>query len=324
VILILSTKDDTHAELVSKKLADRYASHLWFDPAEFPANAQVSVSLGSLDRPRFVLEYDGKTIDLQNITAIWDRRPGIPAAAADVTNQKVREWVSEESQALLEGIWATLDCLYVPGVEQHRYAAENKLIQLVQASRLGFSVPRTSISNSPACLLNTFSLFDGTAVTKAVSNPVVWRDDEEWAIFTRPIQRRDIGYFRTIRFAPVTMQEYVPKLLEIRVTVVGSQVFAAAIHSQVSHRTRHDWRHYDYEKTLHEPHRLPEGISKLCIELVRVFNLCFGAIDMVLTPKGDYVFLEINQNGQWAWIEELTGMPISDAIAELLVSGARP
>jgi hypothetical protein len=33
--------------------------------------------------------------------------------------------------------------------------------------------------------------------------------------------------------------------------------------------------------------------------------------------------LEINSNGQWLWIEELTGMKISDAIAQLLIAHDR-
>jgi glutathione synthase/RimK-type ligase-like ATP-grasp enzyme len=101
--------------------------------------------------------------------------------------------------------------------------------------------------------------------------------------------------------------------------VVGSQVFAAAIHSQISHRTRHDWRHYDFDRTPHEAHALPDRVSELCIELVRSLDLNFGAIDLVLTPGGDYVFLEINPSGQWLWIEELTDLPISEAIVDILV-----
>ena len=48
-------------------------------------------------------------------------------------------------------------------------------------------------------------------------------------------------------------------------------------------------------------------------------GLCFGAIDMILTPKNEYVFLEVNPNGQWGWIEELTRVPISSAVANLLI-----
>lgn len=86
--------------------------------------------------------------------------------------------------------------------------------------------------------------------------------------------------------------------------------------------TRHDWRHYDNERATYAPHTLPTAIEALCVRLLRVLNLSFGAIDMVLTPAGEYIFLEINPSGQWGWIEDLTGLPISNAVAELLVHGA--
>jgi glutathione synthase/RimK-type ligase-like ATP-grasp enzyme len=56
---------------------------------------------------------------------------------------------------------------------------------------------------------------------------------------------------------------------------------------------------------------------------VERLGLCYGAIDMVLTPDGRYVFLEINPNGQYLWIEEAAGLPISDAICDLLMSGSQ-
>jgi MvdD pre-ATP grasp domain/RimK-like ATP-grasp domain len=321
MILILSTREDAHAEIVARKLENQAARYLWFDPADFPAKARITVSIAPDRRVDYVLESGGTAIDLRDVRAIWHRRPGVPEADEAITDDRVREWVSHESQELLGGIWATLDCLQMPGLGHHRFAAESKLTQLVEASRVGFSIPRTFIGNRPECLLEAFSRFGGAAITKVVSNPVVFRDDDEWSAFTRPVQRRDVGYYRSVRYAPLIIQEYIPKAVEIRATVVGERVFAAAIHSQLSHRTRHDWRHYDFDKTPHKVHVLPDRVARLCVQLVRALHLNFGAIDMVLTPSDEYVFLEINPNGQWAWIEDLTGMPISDAIVDLLVEG---
>ena len=101
-------------------------------------------------------------------------------------------------------------------------------------------------------------------------------------------------------------------------------VFAAAIRSQESRLLRHDWRHHHEfaSSQFYTAYRLPAKIERLCVRLVRALGLCFGALDLILTPQGEYVFLEVNPNGQWAWIEDFTGLPISDAIAELLMQGA--
>jgi glutathione synthase/RimK-type ligase-like ATP-grasp enzyme len=61
-------------------------------------------------------------------------------------------------------------------------------------------------------------------------------------------------------------------------------------------------------------------VQELCVQLVERLELCYGAIDMILTPDGRYVFLEINPSGQYGWIEQVTGLPISAAICEFLMA----
>ena len=55
---------------------------------------------------------------------------------------------------------------------------------------------------------------------------------------------------------------------------------------------------------------------------MHALGLVYGAIDMRLTPNGEYVFLEVNPAGQWLFIEQATGQPISAAIAEALIARA--
>lgn len=79
-----------------------------------------------------------------------------------------------------------------------------------------------------------------------------------------------------------------------------------------------DWRHYDFENVPHFSFELPQKIKDFCFNLVKRLGLIYGAIDMIVTPNEKYVFLEINPNGQYLWIELLTGLPISSTIAEAL------
>ena len=91
---------------------------------------------------------------------------------------------------------------------------------------------------------------------------------------------------------------------------------------QQTNHTRVNWRRYDHHQTPYREHRLPRDVAQRCVQLVERLGLCYGAIDMVLTPDGRYVFLEINPNGQYQWIEDFTGLPISDAICDLLTFGS--
>lgn len=115
-------------------------------------------------------------------------------------------------------------------------------------------------------------------------------------------------------------QEYVDKDFELRITIVGEKIFTCAICSQEIEQTKIDWRNNNLENIKHGPYELPPDIKAKIFALMRRWHLSYGAIDMIVTPKGEYVFLEINPGGQWLWIEEMTGMPISQALAELLAN----
>jgi hypothetical protein len=321
VILILSREDDPCIPYVTPRLDAAAAEYLWFNPARFPADAQLEIACDRLGRAQRMLRYRGRVWDLRDVRAVWLRRPQDPMPAAELIGDARRAWVARESRELLDGLWELLDCLWVPGQPRDVHVRCNKASDLPVAQRLGFAVPRTLITNSPDEALRFYSECGGRIVAKVMFNPIVPRDDESGFVYTHVVRRRDMISHRRIRHAPVILQEYIPKRAELRITVVGAHVFAAEIGSQASRRTRHDWRRYDLSRTPHSRHSLPPAVQASCVRLVAALGLCFAAIDMIVTPEGEYVFLEINPNGEWAWIQDLTGLPIGDAIAQLLIDG---
>jgi hypothetical protein len=54
---------------------------------------------------------------------------------------------------------------------------------------------------------------------------------------------------------------------------------------------------------------------------LKMTGLSFGAFDFSVTPEGVWNALEINPEGQWGWIEQETGAPITEAIAAWLTEG---
>jgi glutathione synthase/RimK-type ligase-like ATP-grasp enzyme len=271
-----------------------------------------------------VLAWEGRELDLSSVTAVWYRRPGKPQASADLQDPTHREYSEWTSAHFLEGVWETLNCQWLPAPPATNRAAHNKVVQLAVAVRVGFAVPPTLITNEPSTFLAFYAACDSNLVSKPLRDTAPKRDGEPLTLFTRPVQRRDTHGYQGIRFAPEIFQQYVPKERELRVTVVGTRVLTAEIESQTSRVTRHDWRHYDDDSVVYRPHRLPDLVASRCLALIAELQLCFGAIDMILTPEGEYVFLEINPNGQWAWVEDSTGLPISDAIADLLTGQLGP
>lgn len=135
--------------------------------------------------------------------------------------------------------------------------------------------------------------------------------------FTNVVPQNLIDQLEDFDLTPCIFQRNIPKKYEIRVTVIGEKVFAAAVYSQSDEEAKIDWRR---KRLVFKEVQLPAEIENLCVQILKELNLGFGAIDLIKTPEGEYVFLEINPNGQWVWIENQTGQRISEAIIEYLTN----
>jgi hypothetical protein len=326
MILILTEPDDVHADAVIERLKQRRAEWFRFNPADFPARANVSLGFEPDGRTRALLRTAETTIDLTRLRSVWYRRPQPPVPHEQITNDAVRSFVAEDCLVFLRDLWHTIECRWLPGNPMTIRAAELKAAQLRIAGELGLELPPTLVTNEPDEFLDFYRQHKGNIVTKLAGTSFHRSFGNHHMRFTEVVSRRDLGHVSSIRHCPVILQAYVPKRLELRITVVGQQVFAAEIHSQETHHTRHDWRRYDLDHTPHVAHDLPPDVREKCVRLVERLGLTYGAIDMILTPDGRYVFVEINPNGQYLWIEQKTGLPISEAVCDFLMNerGAMP
>jgi glutathione synthase/RimK-type ligase-like ATP-grasp enzyme len=142
---------------------------------------------------------------------------------------------------------------------------------------------------------------------------------------TTLITEAELEQLESVRLVPCLFQEYVPKYRELRVTIIGDELFAAEIDSQARESTSVDWRQWNdggfaipYRKTT-----LPVEIAERCMALVRSYQLNFSAMDLILTPDGRYVFIENNPNGQFIWVEQLVPeLKMTEALASCLIRGA--
>ena len=115
--------------------------------------------------------------------------------------------------------------------------------------------------------------------------------------------------------APHLFQELIHKRVDVRVTVIGKSIFATLIDSQTGSGSI-DWRN-DYSVKM-EPYQLPHLVEEQCFNLLKAYGLNYGAIDLCITPDGDFVFFEINCAGQYLWAERRTGQKMSLELAKLL------
>ena len=317
-ILIVTCRKDQTADLVMGKLQRRGLAIHRFDPADFPSRATLSQSFDSPGSGSMRLQVDGTTLDLLQLRSAWFRRPGAPTPHADVCDPELRAYLAAECAQRLDDAWSSLTCSCVPAIPTVIARASLKAAQLGIAQELGFEIAPTLFTHDPQAALEFHRRHEGRIVSKLAGPAFNDRFLQRWVRYTEPVSARDLCAFESLRFGPVVLQAWVPKRIELRVTVVGDHVFTAEIHSQDRARTRVDWRRYDLARTPHRIHDLPKAVAQRCIALTRRLGLRYGAIDLVLTPDGRTVFLEINPNGQFHWIEQLTGLAISEALADLL------
>ncbi|MDF5754127.1 MvdC/MvdD family ATP grasp protein [Spongiactinospora sp. TRM90649] len=323
MILILSAKDDMGVNLVLPKLLERGIEVYWWDPGDYPGSARITSRLDG-GAWRHTLVTEDAEIDSADVSAVWVRRPQHPRPPAGVAGAGYEHLVSAIGRMLMEGWEETFAARWFPARLNALRRTQNKLVNLAAGARYGFTVPRTTVTNDPGELAGMWEATEGRFIAKEVELVPYDLDGEEHAFYTTTVTRRHLTSRHRLAHCPVILQPRIDKAVELRITVVGDQVFTAEMHSQASRMTRDDFRHYEGNFTTYAVHDLPEDVRRRCVELVGSLGLAFGCLDVILTPEGEYVYLELNPNGQWGWLEEFTDLRISDAVADWLAAGERP
>ena len=313
MILLVSHAGDDHLAPVLTEL-DRLGSEaVVVDTSTVPAlTAMCAESSTAGDRWRLRL-VDGTWLDLSACRSGWWRRALPPSPDSRILDQGQAAWAANETYEAMAGFW---DALPITWVSPRRSIemAMMKTWQLPAARSAGLEVPRTMITSDPEqarAFIDRIGL--GNVICKAFSaTQDNWRE-------TRMIGQAEYELLDRVAVAPVIFQEFVPAEVDLRITVVGEQFFAAAIHSQELPYPL-DFRLFlDRDPGVGmEPTELPNEVEEGLMRLLKSAGLRYGAVDMRRTPSGRHVFLEVNPSGQWRFVENVTGQPITAAMARLL------
>ena len=310
-ILILAPPDDGHARAVATALKQDYGkpAFIW-DVSGFPSSDGLSFVPTEGGANCHLKFSDGRRLQLESLRSIWWRRVSYYWIDPKVTDSNIRRFCLNECEALFRGTLASLAVPIVNHVEAEK-SANHKPTQLSVAAKLGLRIPKTLMSNDAE---EISAFWDGVGqhcIYKAFTPPT-GRIAE-----TRRLTSGDFKDMDKIRLAPIIVQEMIDKKKDIRVTILGTQVFAAEV-TTTHPEADLDWR-LDMAATWSE-HVLPNDISGKLIQLVRVLGLHYGCIDLRQEPGGEYVFFEVNPSGQFLFVEVDTGQPLLRAMAELLLS----
>ena len=319
VLIITHSEDNESVARVAEAIASKDGHTIRFDTDRYPTEVRLSAYYGTAGNERLTLSNKDGEFDLRDVTAIWHRRLNLGARLPATLNKQLRHASIGEASAAAHGMLASLKAFRMDHLHHIRHA-ENKQLQLQVARELGLNIPRTLTTNDPAAVHAFAKSCEGGMVTKMLSSFAIYEEGKELVVFTNPVKPEDLEDLSGLTLCPATFQELLAKSLEIRVTVVGHRVMSASIDSQVSTRATHDWRR-DGVRMLQDwqPYQLPLEVEEKILRLMDYFSLNYGAIDVILTPEGRHVFLELNPCGEFFWLERAPGLPVSDAIADLLL-----
>ncbi|WP_028878818.1 MvdC/MvdD family ATP grasp protein [Terasakiella pusilla] len=310
MFLILTNEKDITSDYIVRELEKRSLPYYRLNSENLP-NSKVSFTpdLG------WKISYNNKVLSFSDVTAAYFRRPGEISLPASVTGYDEQKYCLGEWNTVLLSAINSIENKWLNSPKAI-YSAEDKPMQLFLAKEIGFYIPESLITND-AKLASGFT--NGQAcIAKPLKVALLDETEQEKVIFTNKLPRGQVFPDETLSLAPIILQTEIKKECDIRVTVVGDKVFATKILSQSTEETKVDWRRGEHVDLIHQACILPEEIEEKCITLTRKLNLRFGAIDLILDQQGVYWFLEINPNGQWAWIENRTQSPLSSSIVDEL------
>lgn len=314
-VLIIGQIPDPHISSVARILTRLGAKVLVFDRLQPQESVRLNYQLGP-DGCKGFLHVGGESCNLAEVHAVWWRVKAFTLAEmSGLSPSPAASFGQREWRSALDSIeFFTSQARWVnPRLADLR--ARDKPTQLLVAHELGLTIPQTLISNDSSSVANFIEAGGDEHIYKVLT----WYfEPPDRMIFTSIVEADRVSSDpHAVSLAPGIFQVRVPKVYEVRATVVGDEIFTVRIDSQAHDDTRLDWRR-NQDSLSYTQLELPDDIRRLLLAMNDRLGLFFAAYDLIVTPSDQYVFLEVNPLGQWLWLENATGVPISQALAEFL------
>jgi MvdD pre-ATP grasp domain len=300
MLLIITNSIDSTADHLTAALGRGGVPFIRFDTDKCLSSLRFNYRAAA---PR--IHINGVTYAPDDFTNVWYRRPErlrMPGANASPET----EFTLDEWSAALEGFFAHIPEKRWMNHPAREAVASHKLHQLTRAVEIGFTIPDTLVTQEPDELHEFYSRHGGRVIAKPMANGHVERkgNGADTLIFTNRVRAADVEDCSDLAGCPTLFQAEVSKRSDVRITVVDCGVHAVElIAGDLDGQQRCDIRRNHMSDVMHTPVSPPPAIRELVMALVASYGLRYSAIDMAIDKRGEWIFFEINPNGQWAWMD---------------------
>ncbi|WP_131782378.1 hypothetical protein [Legionella gresilensis] len=303
--LILTEPDDTHAVLV--KLALESIGHyvrLLFT-ADHPTKQKNSVLI---DKDFYLWKSSdkSKSYTSQEYDVVWWRRVRKPFLPEQAVHPDDFSFIKRENIVFYESLTQNIapNAWWI-NPKEAAIRANWKLLQLRLADQCGFIIPKTLCSNDPQEVRNFLAEYEKDGVIYKPLYSSFWFEEKHVKVsYTAKLNSANLPSNQVLQLTPGIFQKHIKKKYELRITCFGDYIVAAKLDSQRHNEGSVDWRAIYPDKMGIEPYRLPISIEQRLRKFMRKLGIIFGAFDFIVTPNDEYIFLEVNEQGQFLWIEE--------------------
>jgi glutathione synthase/RimK-type ligase-like ATP-grasp enzyme len=304
-ILIPTYLRDIHATMVAAALRAKGHHVVLWHGADFPTQQSTSIHISSQG---LRWQVEGPDLDLSSgdlFDTVWYRRPVFDPVLPEDLHPGDRLICVRECLAFTRGLWELVaqDAFWI-NPQRSLQRANAKVVQLQQAVAAGLDVPLSLCSNHPGEIRKFLQENQGEVIYKPFT-PAQWTlGDQIGLVFTSEVSPDDLPDDDILRLSPGIFQRKIAKAYELRLTYLGDFLVAAKLCSQESPTSQLDWK-AAFANLKVEPTEIPAELDRRCRDLLRRLGILFGCLDLIVTPEGEYVFLEVNEMGQFLWVEEL-------------------
>lgn len=308
-VLVVTRLDDPTSDIVIAELGRRGVPVVRLDPGDFMTGGIELAARYGPDGLAGVLRTPSRELRLDAVRSVYFRRPSEYVVPAGLDDQDSRFALAQARHGL-GGVLGSLACRYV----NHPWnimRADHKPGQLIAAAQLGFDVPPTIVTNS-VDEARAFAAEYGPIVYKPLRiTPFRGVDGHAVTLWVEVVDPDDLD--ERINLTAHVFQAATPgKVADIRITVIGDEVFGVRIDSP-----NLDFRR-DYEQVRYSVFDISDRLADACRAYLAKFGLLFGAFDFGLRSDDSLDWYECNSAGQWHWLEGETGLPMTAALIDLL------